>query len=153
MKKNRQLKILDIISKYEVETQEELLDYLQKENFCVTQATVSRDIRDLDLVKITTSKGTYKYTTAHISEHESRKRSGMGASVVTSLQSVDCAQNILVLKTLPGMSAALAVEIDSLSEPKILGCVAGDDTIIVVVKDNDSARELCVRMRELLSDS
>ena len=120
MKKNRQLMILEIISKHNVETQDELIEYLRKENFHVTQATVSRDIRELDLIKVTTPQGIYKYTMANASENDRKKSGGLGNVVVNAVVSIDFAQNIIVLKTSPGMSGAVAVEIDRLSIPEIL---------------------------------
>ena len=151
MKKSRQQKIIEIISQYNVETQDELIEYLQKENFHVTQATVSRDIRELDLIKITTPQGVYKYTRAHSSERDRKREGGLGNAVVNAVLSVDFAQNIIVLKTSPGMSDAVAVEIDRHSIPGILGCVAGDDTIIIVAADSETARHVGANMRDILS--
>ena len=151
MKKNRHVKIFELISKYEIETQDELLDHLRREGFDVTQATVSRDIRELDIVKISTDRGTYKYTSAHAPQLQSKKSMSLANALVDAVQSVTCAQNIIVIKTTPGMSSPVAVAIDNLSDPRILGCVAGDDTIIMVTSDNVSAQEVGGRLKSLLS--
>ncbi len=151
MKKNRHIKIFELISKYEIETQEELLDYLREEGFDVTQATVSRDIRELDIVKVTTKRGTYKYTAAHTPQKQSGGAATFANTLVDSVQSVNFAQNIIVVKTTPGMSSPVAVAIDHLAEPRILGCVSGDDTIIVVVTDSGAAYDIGSRMKTLLS--
>ena len=151
MKKNRHVKILELISKHEIETQDELLDYLREEGFEVTQATISRDIRELDIVKITTSKGTYKYTSSKRQQAQPKSAVSFADTLVDSVHSVNFAQNIIVINTTPGLSSPIAVAIDNLSEPRILGCVAGDDTIIVVVTDKDSAYEIGRNMKSLLS--
>ena len=150
MKKNRQHKILELIAKYEIDTQDELIDYLDKEGFAVTQATVSRDIRELDIVKVTTSKGTYKYTASRASS-EGKRTASLASALVDCVYSVNFAQNIIVLKTTPGMSNPVAVAIDKLDESRILGCVAGDDTIIVVTTDNEAAYEIGSNVKRLLS--
>ena len=150
MKKNRQMKILEIISKFEVETQDDLIDLLKKEDYYVTQATISRDIRELDLIKITTPSGKYKYTVGSHSSHEAQKKSHIGNAVLSAIRSIDYGQNIIVLKTLPGMSDAVAIEIDRIQVHEILGCISGDDTIFVAIRDTDSARRICEKMKELL---
>ena len=151
MKKNRHVKIYELISKHEIETQDELLDYLRTEGFDVTQATVSRDIRELDIVKITTDRGTYKYTSSHSPQVQSKKSVSLANTLTDAVQSVNFAQNIIVVKTTPGMSSPVAVAIDNLAEPRILGCVAGDDTIIVVVTDNEAAYDITSKMKLMLS--
>lgn len=150
MKKNRQHKILELISKHEIDTQDELIAYLEAEGFAVTQATVSRDIRELDIVKVTTGRGTYKYTASRAGAARGSSVSLVSA-IVDCVQSVSAAQNIIVLKTTPGMSAPVAVAIDKLAEPRILGCVAGDDTIIVVVTDSGAAHEIGSNIKGLLA--
>ena len=150
MKKNRQMRILEIISKHEVETQDDLIDLLQKEEYYVTQATISRDIRELDLIKITTPGGKYKYTVGSHSAHDNQKKNHVGNAVMSAIRSIDYGQNIIVIKTLPGMSDAVAIEIDRISVNEILGCISGDDTLFVAIRDTESARQICVKMRELL---
>ncbi len=151
MKKNRHLKIFELISKYEIDTQEELMEYLREEGFDVTQATVSRDMRELDIVKVTTGRGTYKYTSARNQAQKNKSSASLATALVDAVQSVNFAQNIIVIKTTPGMSSPVAVAIDNLPDTRILGCVSGDDTIIVVVTDIDTAYELGSKMRMLLS--
>lgn len=151
MKKNRHVKILELISKYEIETQDELLEHLKNEGFDVTQATVSRDIRELDIIKITTDRGTYKYTSSRAPQLQTKKSVYFASAVADAVQSINYAQNIIVIKTTPGMSSPVAVAIDNIAEPRILGCVAGDDTIIIVTTDGASAHEIGNKMRSLLS--
>lgn len=150
MKKKRQEKIIEIISQNEVETQDELLDYLRRENFYVTQATISRDIRELELVKKTTSKGTYKYS---VSPAMNLNNIGnvVESTLVSAIVSINFAQNIVVIKTIPGHSPAVAVAIDKLQSAGILGCVAGDDTIIIVTTDNNTAEYLRDNIKALLN--
>lgn len=151
MKKNRHVKIFELISKYEIETQEELLDYLHEEGFDVTQATVSRDIRELDIVKVTTNKGTYKYTSSRSQGNTQKSSTALAGAIADAVQSVNFAQNIIVIKTAPGMSSPVAVAVDNLAEPRILGCVSGDDTIIVIVTDSESAYRIGSEMKSLLA--
>ena len=151
MKKNRQMKVLEIISKHEVETQDELIELLKAEEYYVTQATISRDIRELDLIKISTPRGTYKYTVSSHAENEKKKTSHLGNALVSSLVSIDFANNIIVVKTVPGMSNAIAIEIERIHMPEMLGCVAGDDTIIMVMRTEGMAMDISARLRELLS--
>ena len=120
MKKGRQEKILELIGKYEIETQDELMEFLEEEGYPVTQATVSRDIRDLDLVKIAVPGGSYKYVVAGIP----RKTVGftsLSHAMTDSIHSIICAQNIVVLKTAAGMAQAIAIAIDRLNDSDILG--------------------------------
>ena len=151
MKKNRQMKVLEIISKHDVETQDELIELLKAEEYYVTQATISRDIRELDLIKVSTQRGTYKYTVSSHAENEKKKTSHLGNALVSSLVSIDFAGNVIVVKTVPGMSNAIAIEIERIHMPEMLGCVAGDDTIIMVMRNEDKAMDISARLRELLS--
>ena len=150
MKKNRQMKVLEIISKHDVETQDELIELLKAEEYYVTQATISRDIRELDLIKVSTQRGTYKYTVSSHAENEKKKTSHLGNALVSSLVSIDFAGNVIVVKTVPGMSNAIAIEIERIHMPEMLGCVAGDDTIIMVMRNEDKAMDISARLRELL---
>ncbi len=150
MKKGRQEKILELIKKYEIETQDELMEFLCEEGYIVTQATVSRDIRDLDLVKIAVPGGSYKYVVSGIP----KKTIGLGAlshSVSDTVHSVICAQNIIVLKTATGMAQAVAIAIDRLPDEDILGCVAGDDTILIVTPDAYVAVNVAERLKKQLA--
>lgn len=150
MKKTRQMKVLEIISKNEVETQDDLISLLEKEGVYVTQATISRDIRELDLVKVSTSRGTYKYTVASHIETEKKKATNLGNALLTAITGVDYAQNIVVVKTIPGMSNAVAIELEGQNIPDMLGCVAGDDTLMIVMKSEMLARELSENFKDII---
>ena len=149
MKKGRQEKILELIKKFEIETQDELIEFLEQEGYYVTQATISRDIRDLDLVKVAMPDGSYKYVVSHITKKGKGGASLMSHSVVDTVASITCAQNIIVLKTSAGMAQAVALTIDRITDAEILGCVAGDDTIIIVTADNEKAYIAADRMKLL----
>ncbi len=151
MKKGRQEKILELIAKYEIETQDELIDFLDQEGYNVTQATISRDIRDLDLVKVAMPDGAYKYVVSHVSGKGMRNTGLLSHSVVDTVLSITCAQNIIVLRTSPGMAQAVALAIDRIPDNDILGSVAGDDTIIVVTTTTEIAEQVAAKMRKLLS--
>ena len=151
MKKGRQEKILELISKNNIETQDDLIEHLKNEGYKVTQATVSRDIRDLNLVKVASASGTYKYVVSQVSGGDAEQNGILVRSVMDTVRSIACAQNIVLVKTVAGMAQAIAITIDHLPEESILGCVAGDDTIIVVTKDNDSARAVSEKIEKLFS--
>ena len=148
MKRSRQEKMLELISRYEIDTQDELISRLRENGFEVTQATVSRDIRELKIAKMTTGKGTYRY----ILPKQVDSGSGMkfNTALIDSIVSVEYACNIVVLKTYPGMANAVAVGIDSMNLGQILGCVAGDDTIMVVTKDEECAKNISHRFCDLM---
>ena len=150
MKKGRQEKIIELITKYEIETQDELMEFLGEEGYVVTQATVSRDIRDLDLVKVAMPGGTYKYVVSHMSQKPVKNTSPLGHAISDTVLSVNFAQNIVVLKTTPGMAQAVAIVIDRIPDTEILGCVAGDDAILVVTRDDCVAVSLRDRLADLI---
>lgn len=140
MKKVRQGKIVEIIEKYDVDTQEELARRLGESGFSVTQATVSRDIRELKLSKVPAGDGKQKYIVLkHDNDH-------IGDKYIRVLRdgfvSIDMAQNILVIKTVSGMAMAVAAALDALHYPEIVGSIAGDDTIFVAVRTVDETHEL-----------
>ncbi len=151
MKKNRQEKMLELISRYEIDTQDELIARLRENGYDVTQATVSRDIRELKIAKMTTGKGTYRYVLPRQLDN-SNVGMKLSAALVDSITRVDYAANIVVIRTYPGLANAVAVGIDSISLPEILGCVAGDDAIMIVVRDESCALDLCDRLREMLKN-
>lgn len=132
VKKNRHEKIIELIEKYEIETQEELADRLRNEGYQVTQATVSRDIRELKLSKIAGADGRQKYAVFD------REDEQLGDKYIRVLKdgyvSMDMAQNILVMKTVSGMAMAVAASVDAMKLPEIVGCIAGDDTIMIAVR-------------------
>ena len=144
MKANRQKKILEIVNRYNVETQDDLIDRLMIEGYAVTQATISRDIRELQLTKTLTGKGTYRY----IAPKREDLAAGMkfNAALVDSIISVEYAQNLVVIKTYPGLAAAVAGGIDGLVIAEVLGCVAGDDTIFVATRNEQAAKSFSERI-------
>ena len=147
MKSKRHAKILEIISNNHIETQEELSDRLEKEGFHVTQATVSRDIRELKLTKVAGQEGRQKY----ISLRESQMDIGEKYIRVfrAGFVSMDMAQNILVIRTVSGMSMAVAAALDSMDCHEIVGSIAGDDTIMCAVRTVEDTENLMERLRNL----
>ena len=135
MKKIRHKAIVDIIKKYNVETQEELAGYLKDAGFMVTQATVSRDIRELKLSKVPIGGGRQKYVI--IQHDESHMEDKFIRVLKDGFVSMDMAQNILVVKTVSGMAMAVAAAIDSMKFHEVVGCIAGDDTIMVAVRTTE----------------
>ena len=132
MKRDRQEKIKDLIRRLEIETQEELADFLQKSGYNVTQATVSRDIRELKLTKIAGRKGRQKYVFLH--EEDGSLEEKYWSVLKNGFVSIEVAQNILVVKTVAGMAMAVAAALDAMKWNEIAGCIAGDDTIMVAVR-------------------
>ena len=150
MKTKRQTKMLELIKKHDVETQEELSDYLQKEGYQVTQATVSRDIRELKLTKVAMSNGRQKYAAlTEANEDLSEKYTRVFRDAFVSM---DMAQNILVIKTVSGMAMAVAAAIDAMHLHEIVGCIAGDDTIMCAVRSVDDTIAVMSRLRKLVED-
>lgn len=148
MKVKRQSKVLELIRKYDIETQEELLDYLVKEGFSVTQATVSRDIRELRLTKIATSNGKQKYAVLHdASDNMSEK---FVRVFKEGFVSIDMAQNILVIKTVSGMAGAVCTALDAMNIREIVGSIAGDDTIICVIRTIEETSILMKKLRKII---
>ena len=145
MKSERQREIVRIISSYGIETQDELILYLKDAGFDVTQATVSRDIRELKITKSLDGNGRYTYA-APKEDLENHHSAVYGDTITRSLRSVNFAGNIVVIKTYPGLANAVAAGIDSKRSEEVLGCVAGDDTIIVITKNEGCAEEFCVNM-------
>ena len=147
MKVERHSKIVELIGKYEIETQEELAEYLNRAGFNVTQATVSRDIRELKLTKAATEGGKQKYMVLQSQTNFSDK-------YIRILQdgylSMDMAQNILVLKTVAGMAMAVAAALDAMHFHEIVGCIAGDDTIMCAVRSVDDTILVMDKIRKLV---
>ena len=142
MKSKRQAKIIEIISTQSVETQEQLLAALQAEGFRGTQATISRDIKELRIVKELTSLGTYRYATS-TNEVGGSFSSRLNTIFRECVISYDYAQNIVVIKTLPGLASAAGSAVDSMNLSVVLGTLAGDDTVIVVMRDTNAAAAFC----------
>ena len=146
MKEGRQKTILDIISKNDIETQNDLIEHLRNAGLKSTQATISRDIKELRLVKELSPRGTYRYVAAsgEISNHSERLQTIFRESVTSCVR----AQNIVVIKTLPGLASAAASAIDRMNIRSLAGSIAGDDTALLVMHDNETAEEL---LREIES--
>lgn len=150
MKNYRHQKIMEIIQSCEIETQEELAEQLGKAGFNVTQATVSRDIKQLNLKKISTVSGKQCYSASGSTE------SVRGERLVNILKagfvSMEAAQNILVIKTVSGMAMAVAAAIDAIPLPGMLGSIAGDDTIMCAIRSTDDTGEVMKAIEKLLAD-
>ncbi|MEE0110050.1 MAG: arginine repressor [Oscillospiraceae bacterium] len=150
MKSKRQAKIMEIISTTNVETQEQLLQELQDAGFTSTQATISRDIKELRIVKELTSFGTYRYTTAN-REVPSTFSGRLNAIFRECVTSFDYAQNIIVIHTLPGLANAAASALDTMNMSVVLGTIAGDDTVFIVMRDTNAAAAFCGEIKSLLN--
>src|SRR5699024_108113 len=149
MKVSRDAKIIELISQYDIETQEELAEYLNRAGFKVTQATVSRDIRDLKLTKVSVGAGKQKYVVHRQDEPE------MSEKYIRVLRdgyvSMDMAQNILVIKTVSGMAMAVAVAVDSMKWNEVVGCSAGDDTIMGAIRTVEDTVAVMDKIRKIVS--
>ena len=148
VKNARQTAILSIIEQYDVETQEELAGRLKEMGIVVTQATVSRDIKELRLLKVLSGSGGYKYATADKAEHGLSER--FVRMFRDSVLSINFAGNIVVVKTLAGSANAAAEAIDSMRLPEILGTMAGDNTILVIVQNETEAAQAVKRFQDML---
>ena len=149
MKSERQKKILEIITRENIETQHQLIEALAREGVRSTQATLSRDIRDMHLVKEQGPDGGYRYSASgkeSVLDHDVRLRKIFRESVVNYA----VAQNLIVIKTLPGLADAACSTLDSMDIPNLVGSIAGDDTAFVAMKDNLSAERLCEEIEKLL---
>lgn len=148
MKAERHAKIIELIRKHNIETQEELADKLNEEGYNVTQATVSRDIRELKLTKVADGAGRQKYVFLD------GKDNSMSDKFIRILKeayvSVDMAQNILVVKTVSGMAMAVAAAIDAMNYHEIVGCIAGDDTIMCAVRTVEDTKNLMDKIHKLV---
>ena len=152
MKSDRQAKILQLIAQYPIETQEELLEKLLEEKICVTQATVSRDIKELRLIKMQDGNGKYKYVTA--SGHKPTDISSKFYAIFTqSVLDVDCAQNIVVIKCYTGMASAACASLDSIQwDSGLVGTLAGDDTIFLLMRDEINASQLMAQLKNIIKN-
>ena len=150
MKAQRQAKIMEIISTTNVETQEQLLSALQAAGFNSTQATISRDIKELRIVKELTSFGTYRYTTA-TREVPSGFTGRLNTIFRECVTNFDYAQNIIVIHTLPGLANAAASALDAMNMSVVLCTIAGDDTVFIVMRDNNAAAAFCGEIKGLLN--
>ena len=150
MKKDRHSVIIDLIDKYEIETQEELAERLKEAGFQVTQATVSRDIRALHLSKIPCGSGKQKYVL--LRQDESQLSDKYIRVLSDGFVSMDMAQNILVIKTVAGMAMAVAAALDAIKFKEIVGSIAGDDTIMVAVRTTEETKVLMKKIQQLTDE-
>ncbi len=149
MKTQRQAKIMEIIASQNIETQEQLLEALQRNGYQSTQATISRDIKELRIVKELTPMGSYRYTAA-AAEKTGTFSSRLNTIFRECVTHYDYAQNLVVIKTMPGLANAAGAAIDAMNMSVILGTLAGDDTLFVVMRDTSAASAFCAEIKKLL---
>lgn len=149
MKGTRQTEILRIVREQEVETQEQLLQELQKRGLISTQATISRDIKELRLVKELTPRGNYKYVVSE--QKNSLNTAGRLRNIFKEgVTSFEVAQNIIVVKTMPGLASAACAALDNMGIDAMLGSLAGDDTAMLVMRTNEDAERLCDEIHKMM---
>ncbi len=149
MKTRRQTRILELIREHDIETQSEMLEMLKADGFHVTQATVSRDIKEMRLIKILDHKGAYKYAVDTSAGEEQQSHSYLFATAVVS---VDYAHTIVVIKTQTGMAQAVCAALDSTARAGVLGTIAGDDTIFVATRADSASIALVSDLKKLMSN-
>lgn len=149
MKSKRQNKILDLIENGEIETQEELVTRLNESGFKVTQATVSRDIKELQLIKVQANSGAYKY--AENKKHKTNDMDIMMRIFKDTVLSVDFAENLVVIKTLSGSANAAAEVIDSMNFNGIMGTLAGDNTIFVATTSHQASEDIAQKLMKIIN--
>lgn len=147
MKADRQEEILQIIENFEIDTQEELAARLREKGYKVTQATVSRDIKEMRLIKISGRQNTYRY--ARPGRHESAVNDRMIRLLSDSTLDIDYAGQMIVVKTLSGSANVAAEAIDNMNWPEVLGTIAGDNTIFIAVRSESDSSEIAARIRKL----
>lgn len=148
MKIKRQSKIIEIIKENNIETQEEIAAILKKAGYNATQATISRDIRELKLTKIISESGRQRYSVMASEDNENTKK--FNRIFKDGVISLDYAQNIIVIKTLNGMAMAVAAVLDNMNNGEIIGSIAGDDTIFCVVKNEEKALKILDKLKNIL---
>lgn len=148
MKVNRHAKIVELVNKHHIETQEELAERLNQEGYKVTQATVSRDIRDLKLTKVQTDDGRQKYVVLKATENALREK--YIRILKDGFVSMDMALNILVIKTESGMAMAVAAAIDEMHWHEVVGCIAGDDTIMCAIRTVEDTATIMEKIRKIV---
>ena len=149
MKNARHQKILELIEKYDIDTQDTLIKRLAEEGYNVTQTTASRDIRQLNLIKGVSTNGTYKYIAPKAVIGQESKMPVFNSSITDAVIAVEAAGHLVVIRTFAGMASAIAVCFDSLRKDNIVGSIAGDDTILLVVKTSQGALDLEAELREI----
>ena len=150
MKSKRQEKILELIRKHDIETQEDLMRYLSEDGYTTTQGTISRDIRELKLTKVTGSNGKQKY--ASIRNEDVQVSSKYRRVLSEGILSMESAGNLLVIKTVPGMAMACGAAIDSIDVTGVVGCIAGDDTIMCAVKTKEMVGKVIDELEVITKD-
>ena len=148
MKVNRHAKIVELVNKFHIETQEELADRLKEEGFQITQATVSRDIRDLKLTKVQAENGRQKYVVMQATENALRDK--YIRIMKDGFVSMDMAMNIIVIKTVSGMAMAVGAAIDEMHWNEIVGCIAGDDTVMCAIRTIEDTTVVMDKIRKLV---
>ena len=148
MKLRRHEAIIDLVNNQDINTQEELMENLQKQGFKVTQATVSRDIKELRIFKALGKDGKYRYSTG--GRNALDKTSGFESLFASSVEEVDSAENIVVIKTMTGMAQAVCMSLDNIDFENIVGTIAGDDTIFVVCRNLKATGEMLNKFRKLI---
>ena len=149
MKNNRQAKILEIIDREPIDTQEQLQQRLQEMGIVCTQATISRDIKQLHLIKEPIGQGKYRYAVS-IQRNRLNVADKLRTIFRESIISIDCAQNLVVVKTMPGLAGAAGAALDDMDINYMLGSLAGDDTALLVMRDNASAESFCRELKDML---
>jgi len=150
MKEKRQNRIKEIIETKDIETQDELLEELRKEGFRITQATISRDMREMKLTKVLSDTGKQKYAMLRNfdTDVEQKYKKVLSAGIV----SVDHSDNLIVIRTVSGMAMAVAAALDNMDLPGLMGCIAGDDTIFAAVRNKDFCRQIIMGIEKLAKD-
>lgn len=148
MKLRRHEAIIDLVNNQDINTQEELMENLQKQGFKVTQATVSRDIKELRIFKALGKDGKYRYSTG--GRNALDKTSGFESLFASSVEEVDSAENIVVIKTMTGMAQAVCMSLDNIDFGNIVGTIAGDDTIFVLCRNLKATEEMLNKFRKLI---
>ncbi len=150
MKEKRQNKIREIIEKKEIETQDELLAELENAGFSTTQATISRDIREMKLTKVSYGAGRQKYTLIQNTDTDVMKKYHQVLSA--GILNMDYAENMIVIHTVSGMAMAVAAALDNMNIKGLMGCIAGDDTIFCVARSKELCQDIIAEIRKVTSD-
>lgn len=150
MKETRQKKIKEIIESKDIETQDDLLSELEKNGFHITQATISRDIREMKITKISDGKGKQKYTMLKNNNTEIEKKYHKVLSA--GILSIDYADNLVVIRTVSGMAMAVAAALDNMELAGLMGCIAGDDTIFAAVRSKEFCKEIIANIKKVAAN-
>lgn len=151
MKSRRQAEILRLIAEREIETQEQMLDGLRAYGITATQATISRDIKELNLIKQPGASGTSRYVVAQAKQNHHSFTSRLRNIFKEGVTSFDVAQNIVVIKTVPGLASAAGAALDGMEIEGLVGSLAGDDTVIMIMRTNQAAEDFCQEMKFMLN--